>query len=201
MRRLIVLVFAVLALAGSAADALALHPHVRDGWLLGLSYGNARGKATGNIEGETEDGVSPGIRFGRMISKRFALGLSYSGWLYEEGEIPVKFRYSMQNLGAALSWYPGDPESGLGGFYARLGVGHAWASLAAVEIHPEEEQGHGGRVTETGVGVEFVLGYEFRIARGVAVGLSSGSTRLDIGGEFYDEAEFFPFAVNLGWYF
>lgn len=203
MRRSVLALLVFVALAGLAGDAAALRSHVRDGWMLGLSYGNARGTLTlaDGAEGETEDGVSPQIRLGRMVSRHFALGLSYSGWMYETGAVPIKYRFSMQNFGAAATWFPGNPERGSGGLYVRFGVGLAWAAFTETELHEDEEQGHGDRYKENGVGVEFNLGYEFRISRDFAAGLGLGFQHLAIGGDLYDEATFFPATLNLGWYF
>lgn len=200
---LVFCVFVFCVIGGLAGEAQALRPHERDGWVLGLSYGSARGKLTlaDGTEGETEDGVSPQIRFGRMVSNHFAVGLSYSGWMYETGDNPLKYRFSMQNFGLAATWYPGNPERGTGGIYVRFGLGLAWAAISEVEISDEEEQGHGDRLKENGLGVEFNLGYEFRLARNFAAGLGVGSQQLNIGGELYDEAMFFPVTLNLRWYF
>ena len=41
----------------------------------------------------------------------------------------------------------------------------------ALELVPGEEQGHGDRRVDTGVGVELNLGYEFRVFRNTAVGV------------------------------
>ncbi|MCP4571415.1 MAG: porin family protein [bacterium] len=203
MRPIVCILLVLAALAGSAGDAAALRSHHRDGWVVGLSYGGARGELVlvDGSQGETEDGVSPQIRFGRMISRHFALGVSYSGWLYETGVTPLKFRFSMQNVGAALTWYPGQPDRGLGGLYVRGGVGLAWTSLTGILILAEEEQGHGARLTESGVGVEFNLGYEFRLADNFAAGMGVGFQQLSIEGDVFDQATFYPVTFNLGWYF
>jgi hypothetical protein len=138
------------ALLTAADDAAALSPHVRDGWVLGLSYGGARGKAefgeigteiAGQTSGKTEDGVSPQIRFGHMLGRHFGLGVAYTGWMYETGTLPIKYRYSMQNIMLAGTWYPGQADSPLGGLYLRGAAGLAWSSIAEVEIVEDEEQG------------------------------------------------------------
>jgi hypothetical protein len=185
-----------------AANAFALHPHERDGWALGLSYGGATGKATfgTGVEGETEDGVSPQIRLAHMLGEHFAVGFSYVGWLYETGNAPIKYRYSMQNLMAAATWYPGNPRRGSGGIYLRGAVGLGWAGITEVELVDGEEQGHGHREQDTGLGLELNLGYEFRIVRNMAVGLGAGVNHLDLGGDVYEKATYFPVTLNLGWY-
>ena len=83
----------------------------------------------------------------------------------------------------------------------RFGLGLAWAGITEVELSEEEEQGHGDRLKENGLGVEFNLGYEFRIARNFAAGLGIGFQHLDIGGDLYEEAAYYPATLNLRWYF
>jgi hypothetical protein len=197
-----VLLLALAALTGAAGDADALEPHARDGWVLGLSYGGARGKAefAGGVSAETEDGVSPQIRFGHMLGRHLSLGASYVGWLYETGDAPIKYRFSMQNIMLALTWYPGRADSPLGGLYLRGGAGLAWASIAEVELVVGEEQSHGERETDTGLGLELNLGYEFRVAHSAAVGLGIGINHQLIDGELYDTSTYFPVTLNLGWY-
>jgi hypothetical protein len=195
----------MLALAAAVIPtgaAQALEPHVRDGWILGLSYGGATGDITfaNDVQAEVEDGVSPQIRFGRMISRHFALGLSYNGWMYETGVVPTKFRFSMQNVLATATWYPGRPETALGGLHLRLGAGYAWSAIAEVELVPGEEQGHGDRRVDTGLGVEFNIGYEFRVFRSTAVGLGFGVVAQNLDGELYRDTVYTPVTLNLGWY-
>lgn len=194
---------AALFLAGlCAADAFALSPHERDGWVLGLSYGSARGSAEApdGTSGSTEDGVSPQIRFGHMVGSHVSLGASYAGWMYETGVNPLKYRYALQSIMVAATWYPGRADSGLGGLYLRAGAGLGWANYTEVELVEGEEQGHGDRTTESGLGLELNLGYEFRISRSMAAGLGIGYNHLDIGGDLYESGEFVPITLNLGWY-
>ena len=196
---------AVVALLVVAGDASALKPHERDGWVLNLAYGNARGKATFGpaspiAAAETEDGVSPAIRLGHMVGGKVALGVSYVGWMYETGAFPTKYRFSFQNIMATASWYPGNPERAIGGLFLRGSVGLAWSAVVEVPVVPGEEQGHGDRQKNNGVGVEFCLGYEFRVARHVAVGLSASLIHQQFGDDIYDTATFVPVALDLGFY-
>lgn len=202
VRRIALLLIALVAVMSPADEARALEPHLRDGWILGLSYGGATGDITftGAVEAKVEDGVSPQIRFGRMISGRFALGVSYNGWMYETGVAPTKFRFSMQNVLANATWYPGRPESALGGLHVRFGLGYAWSAIAEVELIPGEEQGHGDRRVDTGLGLELNLGYEFRVFRSTAVGLGIGMVAQSLDGELYKETVYAPVTLNLAWY-
>ncbi|HPF70554.1 MAG TPA: outer membrane beta-barrel protein [Candidatus Krumholzibacteria bacterium] len=202
MRRAMAIAIILAGLAAAAGDALALSPHVREGWVLGLSYGGARGEAEApdGTSGGTEDGVSPQIRFGHMLGSHLSLGASYAGWMYETGTQPIKHRYALQAIMLAGTWYPGRADSGLGGLYLRGGVGLGWANATDIEMVEGEEQGHGDRTTESGLGLELNLGYEFRLVRNMAAGIGIGYNHLDIGGDLYEKADFFPVTLNLGWY-
>ena len=197
------LLLAAAALLTLTGDAAALSPHVRDGWVLGASYGGARGSATfsGGQEGETEDGVAPQIRFGHMLGDHLALGASYAGWMYETGVFPTKVRFGMQSIMLAATWYPGRADSGLGGLYLRAGGGLGWGVINTVEEIEGEEQGDGKTVVDSGLGLELNLGYEFRLVHNVAAGIGIGINHIDVGGgDYYDSGTFYPVTLNLGWY-
>ena len=119
--------------------AHALKPHVRDGWLVGVSYGYSEGNIEWAPEGLGSDGygggATPQIRVGKMMSSRFALGLDYNGWMLEDGEVPLKVRSSLQNVSLTGTWYPGGEGSALAGFYLRGGAGYAWAGLTFSELN------------------------------------------------------------------
>jgi hypothetical protein len=190
------------ALVGTLGEANAVEPHDREGWVLGLAYGQARGEAefAGDRSANTEDGVSPQVRLGYMLNRHFSLGASYVGWLYETGTVPTKLRLSMQNIMLAGTWYPGRGDSPLAGLYVRVGAGLAWSSIAEVELVEGEEQGHGERETDTGLGLELNLGYEFRVVHNTAVGVGFGINHQIIDGTLYETSTYFPVTLNLGWY-
>ena len=86
-KRLLLLALVGLMVCMSAGPASALKPHVREGWLVGLSYGYSQGNIDwANVDqGTYKGGVTPQIRFGRMLSRKLALGVEYHGWLLEKG--------------------------------------------------------------------------------------------------------------------
>ncbi len=196
MTRFVTIALLVALLLPSVATA-GLSPHTRDGWMVGVSYGGARGAATfaDGRNGEAEDGVSPQMRLGRMVTDRLAVGVAYTGWMYETGELPIKYRYTSQQIMAAATWYPRG-----GGFYVRGGVGLGWMSEVEVEILADEEQGHGDRETDTGPGIELNVGYEFRVARAMAAGVGVGYNHQFMDGHVYESAFSVPVTLNLVWY-
>jgi hypothetical protein len=184
--------------------AQAAHPHERDGWLIGMSYGYGRGRfaigEAGDGDYEFRGGATPQIRFGRMLNSHLSLQMEYGGWMFEDGVIPLKARISMQNLVLAATWYPGNPETAWGGFYVRAGAGLGWASVALIELDEDLVQGHGSREDESGLGMQAAVGYEWRIAPVIAAGVGTGIQHLDIGGEIYEETTFVPVFLSLNWY-
>lgn len=197
---------------GAVDDAAALKPHVRDGWVLDLSYGMSRGEATfvdplviGEVtlpggERGTEDGASTHIGLGHMVGKHLLLGAGYTGWMYETGEYPDKYRISLQNIMASATWYPGQPDNALGGLYVRGAVGLAWSAITEIELSEDEEQGHGTRYLDTGLGLELHLGYEFRVFKVMGAGLGVGLNYQSLNGDYYETAYFTPLMMNLSWY-
>ncbi len=189
-------------------SATAAKPHVREGWLVGVSFGYSEGNiAWGNEnQGGYRGGATPQIRFGRMISSSFALGLDYNGWMLEKGVVPVKLRSSLQSVSLTGTWYPGQGGSALDGFYLRGGAGYAWAGLTFIEIDEEPHehvplyQEHGTRFDESGLALNFMVGYEFRMSRIFAAGLGLGFNYLSIGRDIYDSAYYFPFTLTGIWY-
>ena len=175
--------------------------HIRDGWYIGMGYGYGRGVITGGNEKDYSyrDGATPQVRFGHSVGQHFMAGIEYSGWMFEEGDIHEKYRYSLQNLDAALTWHPGPVDAYWGGFYARAGIGLAWGRAVVVEIE-EQVQVASYAFTETGLGLVFNVGYEFRITHNAAAGLSMGWNHLNIGEFLFDKARYVPVVFTLNWY-
>ncbi|MEN8005883.1 MAG: hypothetical protein ABFS42_02665 [Candidatus Krumholzibacteriota bacterium] len=203
-----VLALTVMVLCLSAGPATARKTHVRDGWLVGLSYGYSQGHISwsGEPQGSYKGGAIPQIRFGRMVSSKLALGLEYHGWMLEQGIVPVKIRSSLQSATLAATWYPGGAGSAWEGFYLRGGAGYAWAGLSFVEIDEEPpehvplEQEHGTRYDESGLGLNVQMGYEFRVSRSFAGGIGMGFDYLSIDKTIYKSSYYFPVTLTAVWY-
>jgi opacity protein-like surface antigen len=215
-RWLIPLAF-LLALA-TVPPASAGQPHARPGWMVGIGLGIGDGEFT-DSEGTTvtaDDGLTPQIRVGRMLGRHWQIGVEYQGWLTEVGATledttetgvaGLKLRRSLQNWLLAATWYPGDESSPWGGFYLKAGAGYALGGTAAVLLEEdpdtgEIEQDHGERFDESGLGLVFGLGYEFRLTSTFAAGLAVTANSQDIGEYFIDEASFGSAALVANWYF
>jgi len=212
MRRSIALLVLISISSGLllfAADARALRPHVRDGWMVGLGFGfgNANFTTGDGTEAEVERGTTPQIRFGRTFNSRFALLVDYTGWLVEAGDIAVdavKFRRSFQSFGLSFTWYPGGEHPAWGGVSLRGGAGYGWGSVAEVPLVRDEEgeivQEHGHRDDEGGLGLVFSVGYEFRLVDHFALGAAFNANFLSINRTYYEKAQTYPVTLNGSWY-
>ncbi len=185
----------------SPAGPLLADDHIRDGWFIGMGYGYGRGVITTSdgLDFSYRNGATPQIRFGHSVGQGFMAGLEYGGWMFEEGDADLKYRYSLQSVNAALTWYPGPVDAYWGGFYSRAGVGLAWGRGARITIE-EQVQVESEYITETGLGLVFQIGYEFRITHNAAAGLSLGYSHLEIDKDLFKEARYVPMAMTLNWY-
>lgn len=194
-------ILGLLVLALFPVAEVRAEDHVRDGWFIGMGYGYGRGafRLQDESDHSYRNGATPQIRFGHSVGNHFMAGVEYGGWMFEEGDVDNKFRYSLQTVTAAVTWHPGQSDAHWGGFYVRAGVGYAWASGVKVDIE-DQEQVHSRRIDEGGLGLIAQIGYEFRITSVAAVGLSAGYTDMQIDGELFEEARYVPLALTLNWY-
>jgi hypothetical protein len=207
MRRLAMIAGLLLvASAVATSHAWALEDHHRPGWLVGIGYGGGSGQFTdGQGQSATpERGPTPQIRIGHSLARRWILGVNYEGWFFEQGDVTEKNRYSLQNLAATATFFPGNPLNASGGFFLRGGAGLAWGRYANVPLEYVDgvlTQQHGTATNETGLGFVFGAGYEFRVTRHFAAGLSASANYLTISQDLFDDGLYFPLALNLNWYF
>jgi hypothetical protein len=202
------LVIGLALLAWPVREASALEPHVRDGWVAGIGFGFGKTKITGGealnrVESGWEEGTTPRLRLGHMLGKRAMLGYEQFQWFDEQGFGPAAVRVSTQTFGAALTVFPGNPRSETGGIYLRAGVGFANARIA---VSPEALGGvdsthHEEHLDEGGTSYMLGGGYEFRIAKPVAIGADITANYQAIQKEFFDKTWFIPVTVGLNWYF
>ena len=194
--------------AGPLPRAFGLEPHVRNGWVAGIGFGFGRakiigGEALNRVESGWEEGATPRLRLGHMLGKRMMLGYEQFQWFDEQGLGPNAVRVSAQTFGAALTFFPGNPKGVTGGIYLRAGAGFANARIAVTpdalggvdSTHNEEHLDEGGTT------YLFGAGYEFRIAKPVALGADLTANYNVIRREFFDTAWFVPVTIGLNWYF
>jgi hypothetical protein len=198
----------VLLVTFLAEPALAIRLQERPTWMAGVSWGFARGKFKGGSDpfepfqsGTYHDGAMPQIHFGFKPWKHFMVGAHYEAWMIEFGEPPIKYRRSMQNLSAGLTWFPGNPQGVTGGIYLRAGGGMGWVGSAAVEVAEEEAQQHGERIDEWGYSVFGDGGYEFWISRNATLGAGVTFNYLGIGEVQVDSGWFSGLVANFNLYF
>jgi len=136
-------------LAVSAISAQAQNKQIRDGFWFsgGLGYGSL---GCDNC-GSRTSGMSGGLSLGGTITPRFLLGVGTEGWTKSEQGATL----TVATLDARVRFYPVTT----GGFFLTGGVGVGSVSGAA----------SGFSATETGVGMVFGLGYDYRVARNASI--------------------------------
>jgi len=183
--------------------------------MIGIGFGAGRGAFENGeaspfyLAGETQstyrDGVSPQIRFGRMLGEHFQAGVSYEAWLIEFGvvapDMPDKVRRTIQNLSFAFALFPGNQRGASGGIFLRAGAGLGWVGTGVKEVPIGAPQDEGEREDEWGVGVFTEGGYEFWIAKHLTAGLGATFNYFDIGDEIVDRAWFGAVVFNVNLYF
>ncbi len=202
---------AVLALLClSAGDAFALKAHKRDGWMVGvgIGYGESKittGSSVGDFTTDWQDGACPQIRIGRMLGQHLMVSFDQKGWLDEQGFGDNKVRVGIQNFTAALTVFPGNPESVAGGLYFQGGVGFANARLTVFQNSfigtGPDSLDHGEHRDEGGVGAMLGAGYEFRLSSALAAGIDVSANFQQIDSAIFKETWFFPAVLSLNWYF
>ena len=147
----IVLCFAVVgSLAVSAASAHAQHKQIRDGFWFsgGLGYGSL---GCDNCGGSREGGITGDLSLGGTITPRLLLGVGTAGWTKSQQGATL----TVATLDARVRFYPATA----GGFFLTGGVG----------VGSVTGSGLGYTATETGLGLIFGLGYDYRVARNTSI--------------------------------
>jgi outer membrane protein with beta-barrel domain len=160
----------------------ALHPHVRDGWILGLGIGG--GSAALKSGGQTSDretGSTGHLRAGYILNPKVSIGFEGNFWMKSVEGVDWTF----DTYTAEATFYPGD------GFTLRAGVGGGGAE-AAVSSGSSTTT-----ASETGLGVSTGVGYEIRVSRSWAVVPQADFSYINL--DSFD-ANFFSFSVAAHWY-
>ncbi len=214
LKRGIGLVGLALMLAGVLAPAAeAAPPHERGGVFFGIGVGFSPGKVnllatevTESVESGWEVGFTPRIQLGYAIVRNHLLvSVANQQWGYEQGIFAEdKLRINAQSLSLALTWCPGKPDNATGGIQLMASVGLANARLTLLE--PIEDDPYGDTFEEvfkhddSGTAFQVGVGYEIRVTRAVAFGLTVSYVRQDYDGEIFDITEVYPVNLTLNWY-
>ena len=187
----------LLILAVVSTDLVAKNKHTRDGWVIGLSLGPGWASFN-NINGEssgTSGGGVGALRFGKVFGSNLLFSAEFDAWVRSETENNIKAEISLFSSALALTYFPGNPETGSGGIYLRGGIG-----LASTNADLSSGNVNVG-YTERGWGFLLGAGYEFRLGKKFALGVGTGFNKLLINGDnFFDNAQFIPLFLDLNWY-
>jgi hypothetical protein len=176
-----VLALALGLMAAPPSDAAEMHPHTRQGWLVGLGIG--AGTAGSSDGSSRETGFGGTLRAGYAFNNRLSLELAGTSWVKEQDGTTLTFTAG----GPMLSYYPGE-----NGLVLQAGVGGGSGEVSAQSGNATVT------ATESGLGIFGGVGYEFRVTPRFAVGpqIHAGWVSLD---EF--NADWINFELGFHWYF
>jgi hypothetical protein len=178
--------------------AAAADPHIRTGLCVGVGFGIESVAWTDEYgDRHTEGSGSGNARIGYALKPDLVLGVEMWAWAneYEIGThtLPVPVHVKIAATDLCATYFPGG-----GGFFLRLGAGFAYGEVrveppaSVTEVAPSKN-------SETGFAVNFSPGYEFRVARHLALGAQGDVVYLGLGGPLEDV---FGYGINaqFNWY-
>ena len=191
--------------------AHAVTPVERHDWAVGLAYGVGRASAELGPEAASTEWSrvgSPQYRLGRMIGRHLMIGVEDRQSLTEGGLGDYKVRANVQNVSLVLTTYPGRTTNWTSGFFIQLGGGYAHARLSGLEPY-EDGPNEWNETYEVvykhdadGWGAVFGLGYELRLSRHFAAGITTSYNLMQFDDDdVFEEVEAFPGGLNFNWYF
>lgn len=181
---------------GDGVDRERTPIHRRELWMLGISLGAGPGHLHNDLNDQTmqEWGGVVQLRGGGKIHPKLLLHLELESWLRDRLVGSSSYRVDMFQYALGLTWYPFDEHSRSGAWWFRGALG-----LANVRVEPEGGFS-GDAYSEGGWSWILAAGYEFRVARTVALGLGLSYDGLDIDGNVFREGRFFALTADLNWY-
>jgi hypothetical protein len=182
------LLLSALVLTAGVAGA-GQHPQDHDGWSIGFGVGGgSAGVSFDNSEGSSDrtGGGMGSFRVGYPLNPKVTIGLETNGWSKTETVegVDATVTFTATTVGAAFF-----PSEGLV-LRAGVGLGQNKFQLA--------EGGLSLSKTESGLGILYGAGYEFRLARTFALGpqLTGGFSTFDGG-----SANWIGGTLEFNWYF
>jgi hypothetical protein len=166
--------------------------------MIGLSAGLGSGGLTNSNTGETftEDAFVGGFRVGNMLNPHILLHAEIDAWIRDDViGVETEVQLSLWNFAIATTWFPGEPESALGGLWLRFGVG---LSMTRVD-----QLGTGVLLSTSKGGWGWLIGagYELRLTRSFALGVGVGYEAVRPDSDLFEDGSFIPMTVDLNWYF
>lgn len=176
--RLLVVALAISMAATQVASAQSTSPaNSREGFMIGIGLGG--GSAVEDIDGGPDQdragGGAGAFRLGFGVSPSLVIGLESTAWLRQDDEEflgqSIDVTTTLTTTGVALTWFPA-PGGGLL-LRAGLGIGRVAVELERGSVTAE--------VSETGFGILFGIGHEWRLSRSFALGIEGDFAVFGIG--------------------
>jgi hypothetical protein len=179
-------------------NALAAQ-HLRNGFCAGVGFG-LESVAWTNADGDRQPAEGSGAtnaRVGYALKPDLVLGVEFWGWAknYElsTSTLPVPVEVKLSATTACVTYFPG-----AAGFFVRAGVGLAYGTVSQ-EPPPSVTDVPALKDTRSGLAVDFAPGYEWRVARRLALGFQGDVVYLGLGDEL---SNVFGYGLNaqFNWY-
>jgi Outer membrane protein beta-barrel domain len=188
----------VLIAAWTPRSAFA-HEHVRNGWCVGLGFGNGWANVSwDDYQRQAQWSGMVAARVGYAVHQSLVVSADFQGWAKDydlatvQGDVPVNVKLSGATLGVVA--FPGNV-----GFLVKGGLGVA---VASVEVTPPSyvDFPTSGTFTDTGIAAMAGMGYEFRLTRTFALGIEFDAMYLGVEGEGISNVFNYGSDVTFGWY-
>ena len=176
---------AVLLLAGATTASAGDWPHSRDGLTAGVALGVGSSRAETKEADESNGAIAGGagsLRVGYAVSPAVVISLEGIGWSNESYGVTQSFSIG----GIGLAWFPGE-----GGLSVKGTVGRGRARYRT------RIRGTVVEIDDTGSALGVGAGYEWRVARRVAIGPAIDGVVVGFDG---GEAGWVSFTLGLNLY-
>ncbi|HET6463486.1 MAG TPA: outer membrane beta-barrel protein [Candidatus Krumholzibacteria bacterium] len=179
-------------LAASAA------PHIRTGFCAGVGFGwESVAWSDGDDRQPSEGSGVMNARAGWAVEPDMVVGLEFWGWAkgYETlvGDFTVPVDVKLAATTACVTFFPD-----AGGFFVRLGAGLAYGHVS-IEPPSSVTEVATSKETRTGFAANIAPGYEWRVAKRMALGFQGDIVYLGLGDPLNNA---FGYGVNaqFNWY-